>query len=137
MRTLLVAALACIACSTDRPPPPPPPPPQKAEPPKVTRQVTKLEELNAQYAANAVAADERYKGKPLTVGGLVRAVGKSDDGIPVVELLAGSVTGRFELATSATGAGSLEAGQNVTLDCDGAGYDTGTAQFRNCTIAPK
>ena len=92
----------------------------------MTRQAVRLEEVNDQYAANAVAADERYKGKLVTVSGLVRAVGMSDDGIPFVELLAGNVTGRFELASMPTAARPIGPGQNVTLDCDGAGYVTGT-----------
>lgn len=90
--------------------------------------------LHRAYAANEIAADELYKGKPLKVTGKVADIASDVSDEPVVSLQ----VSEFE-SVHATGlpkdvAAKLAKGQSITVTCVGGGEMVGTPILDDCKL---
>lgn len=99
-----------------------------------------VKELNDAYQGNEVAADEKYKGKRLWAVGNVAAIEKDAfDGIVVRLAVAGTLLGvhaKMKDSEKATVA-KLSKGNEIVLDCTGAGMVIGTPMLDDCGVVPK
>jgi hypothetical protein len=120
------ASMAGVAAPAN-PEQPPPEPPMAVSP---------VDLWNA-YDANEVAADEVYKGRPLSVKGTVETIDKDFLNNIIVRL---KVPGQFlgihcDLEDSEKSkAMSLQKGQAITLQCTGGGRVVGSPVLRKCTF---
>ena len=92
-------------------------------------------ELFKAYDANEVAADSKFKGKPIEITGVVEAISSDITDEPVVQLSGGEM---FQMVhanglDTATAAG-LSKGQEITLACTGAGEVIGTPSLSDCSL---
>lgn len=90
--------------------------------------------LHQAYAANEIAADQLYKGKPLKVTGKIAEIASDVTDEPVVSLR----VSEFE-SVHATGlpkdvAATLAKGQTITVTCIGAGEMIGTPVLSDCKL---
>jgi hypothetical protein len=92
------------------------------------------------YEANEVAADNRYKGKKLRVAGRVASVEKNAIGQPVVHLVSGNpvfLTMATLDSAQTQSAAALVRGQQVVVQCVGAGRMLRMALLESCAILPQ
>ena len=92
-------------------------------------------ELFKAYSANEVAADSRFKGKPIEITGIVESISSDITDEPVVQLAGGEM---FQMVhanglDTATAAG-LSKGQEITLACTGAGEVIGMPSLSDCSL---
>jgi TonB family protein len=95
--------------------------------------------LWADYRANQVAADDRYKGKRLVVEGQVASVNKgtTDDAYVLLSTFDASEPIHADIkAEYQAEATTLRTGQIITVDCDGAGLTMGVLFLMSCSIQP-
>lgn len=93
------------------------------------------EELFAAYKANEIAADQRYKGKPIKVSGVVEDITSDAFDNAVVQFQAGG----FMQQVHASGlpkpaAAQLSKGERVSLLCKGSGEVIGFPMLEECLI---
>lgn len=93
-------------------------------------------ELFAAYEANEIAADSRYKGKPVKVSGTIEQIVSDTFDDAVVQLQAGG----FMEQVHARGlhneaAARLSKGQRINLLCKGGGEVIGFPLLEDCSIA--
>lgn len=94
-------------------------------------------QLFADYEANEVSADDKYRGKPLLVTGVIKKISKDAFDKPYVQLLAGDrygindVWARF---TDESALGKLKKGQKLVVRCTGKGMTLTTPALVDCTI---
>ncbi|KWE66098.1 hypothetical protein WL77_14975 [Burkholderia ubonensis] len=90
------------------------------------------------YEKNEVAADQKYKGKALSVSGTVQSIDKDAFDEIVVQLRTNNefmpVHAYLSKEKEALAA-SLEKGQKVTWTCEGGGRIIGSPVLRDCTPA--
>ena len=89
------------------------------------------------YDANEVAADNRYKGKPVRVTGRVLAVEKNLMGAAMVDLTSGNHVFRTIgiLTPDATPrAAVLAKGDTIVIQCKGGGMMMRMAQLDDCVL---
>lgn len=92
-------------------------------------------ELFSAYKANEVAADQRYKGKPLKVSGTVEEIASDVMDDAVVQLHAGGFMEQVNASVlSKADAAQLSKGQRVTLLCKGGGEVIGFPMLEDCVI---
>lgn len=90
-------------------------------------------QLFADYEANEVSADDKYKGKVLRVTGKISTIGKDVLDTPYIQFAANEVFG-VQCMFDGTGAlGSLKRGQKLTVRCKGDGK-LGNVILRGCMI---
>lgn len=92
-------------------------------------------ELFKAYSANEVAADSKFKGKPIEITGVVESISSDITDEPVVQLAGGEM---FQMVhanglDTATAAG-LSKGQEITLACTGAGEVIGMPALSDCSL---
>lgn len=92
-------------------------------------------ELFKAYDANEVAADSKFKGKPIEITGVVESISSDIANEPVVQLSGGEM---FQMVhanglDTATAAG-LSKGQEITLACTGAGEVIGMPSLSDCSL---
>lgn len=92
-------------------------------------------ELFKAYDANEVAADSKFKGKPIEVTGVVESISSDIADEPVVQLAGGEM---FQMVhanglDTVTAAG-LSKGQEITLACTGAGEVIGMPSLSDCSL---
>lgn len=92
-------------------------------------------ELFKAYDANEVAADSKFKGKPIEITGVVESISSDIADEPVVQLSGGEM---FQMVhanglDTATAAG-LSKGQEITLACTGAGEVIGMPSLSDCSL---
>lgn len=131
------------APGTEQPPSPEarPAAPARGQPDRTTapRQTIGVaaEQLYADYQANEVRADERYKGKRLLVGGKVQSIDKSAFGDIVIKLATPSAM-RWVHATmkdsERPSASRLSKGDAVTVLCLGFGMALGSPILDECVF---
>ncbi len=95
-------------------------------------------QLYAAYHANEVAADDRFKHRPLMVNGVVSSINKSFDGSVWIGLQDGDPIGVVQatvLASQEQQAASLSKGNEVTLLCVGDGMILGSPMLGRCRFA--
>lgn len=109
-----------------------PPPAPAPEAPTVEVTATKL---FADYDANEVSADDKYRGKAVMVTGIVRRISKNLDDDAVVELATPSEYNSVDatLADAKQGA-ALKKGQKVVARCRGVGKATLSVVVDKCSI---
>lgn len=115
-------------------------PASKPPPPPSTPPVTvSAKQLFADYHANEVAADEKYKGQNLLVSGTVTSIDKDAFGNIVLRLGGGdqfglqSVMARLDDSQKAK-AMSLSKGQPETVLCEGDGMVIGSPSLGGCQL---
>lgn len=86
------------------------------------------------YEANEIAADSRYKGKPIEVTGTVEGITSDLMDEPVVQLSAGEFQSVNASGLDKSVAAALSKGQTVTLNCTGAGEVIGSPMLSNCSL---
>lgn len=92
-------------------------------------------ELCSAYAANEVAADQRFKGNSLVVTGVVNGITSTSDGASVDLYCSGvDVTADFN-DTERSFVATLKDGDPVAILCLGNGSGLGP-RLRNCRKAP-
>lgn len=92
-------------------------------------------ELHRLYNYNEVAADERFKGKPVVVAGTIMKISKDIFGSTYLVLGAGNMFASVQAALakeSAAGAGSLAPGMAIALACHGAGMILTSPILKDC-----
>lgn len=110
------------------------PPRPKAPPMQVT-----AKQLYAEYQANEVSADEKYKGQSLVVSGPIHAIEKDAFGNVIVRLGIGdqfglqSVMGKLDDSQKAK-AMSLVKGKPLALSCQGGGMVIGDPVLDDCVL---
>lgn len=122
-----------VATAAPAPAPAAPAPPAPAPPPiEVT-----AKQLFADYDANEISADEKYKGKPVRVTGTISSIGKDVLGDPYVQFAAGNaVFGVQCMFGDGSALASLKKGQELTVGCWAPGK-MGNVILRGCVIIPK
>lgn len=91
--------------------------------------------LFAAYKANEIAADERYKGKPLKVSGTVEDINSDAFDEAVVQLQAGGFMEQVQAkGLSNAVASQLSKGERVTLLCKGGGEVIGFPIIEDCSV---
>lgn len=91
-------------------------------------------QLFADYEANEVSADDKYKGKILRVSGTVSKIGKDMLDTPYVEFGVGDAVFGVQCMFDDTGVlGSLKKGQKLTVRCKGDGK-LGNVILRGCMV---
>lgn len=92
-------------------------------------------DLFAAYEANEIAADARFKGKPVKVAATIEEISSGIDDEPVLQLATGEMM-QFVHATGVDkqAAAGLSKGQQVTLLCTGGGEMIGMPQLDDCTL---
>ncbi|MGI4816362.1 MAG: OB-fold protein [Janthinobacterium lividum] len=92
--------------------------------------------LFAAYEKNEVAADQKYKGKALSVSGTIQSIDKDAFDNIVVKLRSNNqfmpVNAYLRKEHEALAA-SLEKGKKVTWTCEGDGRLIGSPMLRDCT----
>ena len=91
------------------------------------------------YEINEVAADNRYKGKKLRVAGRVMSVEKNAIGQGVIHLVSGNpvfLTMATLDSAQTQSAAALAKGQQVVVQCVGAGRVLRMPQLESCAIQP-
>lgn len=93
--------------------------------------------LHKAYQANAVAADQIYKGSKLAVTGVVREVSKEILSDAPIVMLAGTdeIFGIKLQGLSTAEAGPLRQGQKITATCTGAGDFAKYPVLDDCVLA--
>lgn len=91
-------------------------------------------ELQADYDANEVAADNKYRGKALRVSGTVESIGKNVTDDPYVRLRTREFAGVMAFFDETAGPASLRKREDVTLRCVGDGYSIDSPVLHHCTI---
>jgi hypothetical protein len=125
--------LSLLGCTTKE---------QKALPPSGTATAVKAGDLMGEYAANAVAADSKYKGKLLKVTGKFGSAQKVPLMGYAVQLLPEdadvSLSGIecFMIESAVADVGKFQQGQIVTIQgmCDGQPVP-GQVKLSKCTVA--
>lgn len=94
-------------------------------------------DLAKAYEENEIAADQRFKGKPIAVSGTVSGIDSDMMDKPVIRL-AGQNDFMSVNASGLAGdvAAGLKKGQKVTLVCTGAGEVIGMPQLEECSLQP-
>ena len=92
-------------------------------------------ELDKEYKANEVAADEKYKGKTLEISGTVESIQKDFMDDPFVVL----TTGEYAFGVNCSlenksDAINLKKGQKVTFIGEGAGMSVGFPMVTGCKL---
>ena len=107
-------------------------------PAQQTYMTVSLARLAADYEANEVAADMKYKGKLLEVTGRVQSIDKDAfDGISIALATSNErmpARASVDKALESTAA-QLTKGQTITVRCKGGGLLIGSPILRNCQIA--
>ena len=92
-------------------------------------------ELFKAYSANEVAADSKFKGKPIEITGVVESISSDIADEPVVQLAGGEM---FQMVHAngldTTTAAGLSKGQEITLACTGAGEVIGMPSLSDCSL---
>jgi hypothetical protein len=108
------------------------PPPHEA--PDLPPVEVSSDRLQADYAANEIAADQRYRGRPLRVTGAVRAIRYMSNS-PYMELWTtnefASVDAWFDPAWT-NDLARINAGDHVAVRCVGGGMAMMRPQLRRC-----
>lgn len=92
-------------------------------------------QLFADYKANEVAADSKYRGKVLRVSGKISTIGKDVMDDPYVELATSNDFEGVHAGFDSEGAlGSLKKGQKVTVRCRGNGSSIGSPMLEHCVL---
>lgn len=92
-------------------------------------------ELFAAYNANEVAADRQYKDKPLKVSATVAGINKNFADEIYVELqTANEFSPAHARGIDADAAAALQKGQQVTVECKGAGLMMGSPMLDDCKL---
>jgi hypothetical protein len=93
-------------------------------------------ELFAAYKANEIAADSRYKGKPVKVSGTIEEITSDAFDDAIVQLQAGGFMEQVHASgLSNEAAAQLSKGQRITLLCKGGGEVIGFPLLEDCSIA--
>lgn len=90
--------------------------------------------LHRAYAANEVAADQLYKGKPLKVTGEVDGISSDLTDDPVVSLRVSQFESVHATGLSKEVAATLSKGQPITVNCVGGGEVIGTPLLNDCKL---
>lgn len=93
--------------------------------------------LQMDYKENTIAADEKYKNKPIQVNGEIKEINTNafDEGVIILDAADEYSLPQFTLLSSEKSkAASLSIGQFVTLLCIGAGDVIKTPMANNCVI---
>lgn len=93
--------------------------------------------LWAEYDANEVAADSRYKGKTIVVSGTVQAIDKDFLDNAIVRLVTSNQFETVDATMAKAAAGSaaqLSKGQSVQLVCKVRGRTLGSPQLGECEV---
>jgi hypothetical protein len=91
--------------------------------------------LFTDYQENEIAADARYRGKPLRVVGKITRIGKDVLDTPFVELAtANQFEGVHASFPSEDPLRALKKGQQVALRCTGKGLTMGSPMLSDCTL---
>jgi len=91
-------------------------------------------QLYADYEANEVSADDKYKGKVLRVSGTVLSIGKDVLDTPYVEFATGDTVLGVQCMFDEPGVlGSLKKGQKLTVRGKGDGK-MGNVLLRGCMV---
>lgn len=91
--------------------------------------------LQADYAANEVAADNMYRGKVLRVTGAVRAIKKDIMDLPYLVLWTKNEFDGVQARFEATGAlAQIRVGQHVAVRCIGDNVILGSPMLRECIL---
>jgi hypothetical protein len=93
------------------------------------------DELFADYEANEVAADQKYKGKRLKVAGTVEGINKNAfDSIYVEIATSNEFSSIHANGIPEQTAASLQKGQQLTVVCEGAGLMVGSPILDDCAV---
>lgn len=106
----------------------------KAEVAPVERIKVTATELYNDYKANEIAANARYKGKPLLITGTVRAIQSDFRDQPVVQLAAGDFVTVSISGLSVEEASELSKGASIAAACTGNGEVLSFPATRNCKL---
>lgn len=90
--------------------------------------------LHKAYAANEVAADRLYKGKPLAVSGRVSEIASDATDDPVVALRVSDFESVHANGLPKDVAASLQKGESITVNCVGDGEVIGTPVLKDCKL---
>jgi uncharacterized protein len=104
----------------------------------VGSRIISADDLYEDYRRNEVAADEKYKGKMLSVSGYIERIRKDLTGDMVVSLRTTSKVNRVSAnmrESEKSNVASLAPGQVVVLRCQGAGMTISTPRLKGCQIA--
>jgi hypothetical protein len=91
-------------------------------------------ELQADYDANEVAADDKYKGAVLRITGTVESINKNILDDPYVILHTGDFKGVHCHFNSSQGLQALRKGEQVVIRCRGDGYVINSPVARDCVL---
>jgi hypothetical protein len=91
-------------------------------------------ELQADYDANEVAADERYKNKILRITGTIESINKDILDDPYVVLRTGDFKGVHCHFNSSDGLQSLRKGKQIAVRCRADGYIIGSPVAKDCIL---
>lgn len=93
------------------------------------------EELFAAYKANEIAADQRYKGKPIRISGVIEDITSDPFDNAVVQFQAGGFMEQVHAGgLPNTIAAQLSKGERVSLLCKGGGEVIGFPMLEECLI---
>lgn len=92
--------------------------------------------LYADYDANEIAADRKYKDKPLKVTGVVASIDSNIADEPTVVLTAGDFASVHVDGLPANVAANFAKGQTITVACKGGGEMMGTPLLSECSWSP-
>lgn len=144
-RLLVVALVACGSKESSAPAPEPakvapvpvmPPPVPVAAPPVAVAIDVTAKQLFADYDANELGADEKYKGKTLRISGTVSSIGKDITGTAYVQFAIGDpVYGVQCMFNDASGLSSLKKGQQLVVRCKEPGK-MGNVVLSDCVTVP-
>ncbi len=99
--------------------------------------VIKAADLHTEYKANEVAADEKYKGKKLRVGGIISSIDKDAFDNMIIHLDTGeafsNVMATMEDSEKAA-VMKLSKQQVVVVECKGGGFIIGSPVLNDCKI---
>ncbi|HKX79601.1 MAG TPA: hypothetical protein VJM34_13870 [Novosphingobium sp.] len=90
--------------------------------------------LHKAYAANEIAADQLYKGKPLKVSGTIADITSDVSDEPVLSLRVSDFESVHATGLTKDVAATLAKGQSITVSCVGAGEVIGTPLLNDCEL---
>lgn len=94
-------------------------------------------QLYADYEANEVSADDKYKGKPLSITGVIKKISKNAFDATYIALAAGDQFGLDDVwafCDDKSALGKLKRGEKVVMTCLGNGLIVNTPVLKNCAI---
>lgn len=91
-----------------------------------------------EYKENEVAANNRYKGKPIGIIGTVKSIGIDNDDLAIVNLKVPFSLNSLVSARGGTGftkkSAELKRGQQAVMICIGDGIDSDIPKLSNCKL---